>query len=401
MSRADSADLPDVLETAWLPQLTDAERAGLAWTERHVGRGDGGGGARLRTPTATPELLAAVCDRLLAAQAEHLADRRVVDVVDALARALGRWQEPASPERRTAEALLPALTGYAPETVRRSLKDYLKTFRRGPAAALPGGGPPEPAGAGRVPAVGRRWADAGAAAAARLAGVRRQRSGGCRRGTWCARCSSGRRCSASRRAPSRCSPPCWRARSPRRTRASARASRCGRGRAGDEALEAPVLARAEAVTATGGLAAVRDLARRVPVGVPLVAYGHTLGVAVVGREALALTRYADTARRVARDVSHYDQQGCLSPHAVLVETGGAVDLATFAAALAAELERYERVRPRAPLSLAESAAVRRERTTAGAAVLGRPGRRAAREPRRGRVDRRRAGTARGGWCRRR
>jgi hypothetical protein len=44
---------------------------------------------------------------------------------------------------------------------------------------------------------------------------------------------------------------------------------------------------------------------------------------------------ARTAERVALDISAYDQHGCLSPHFVLVEPGGAVEPQAFAQLLAA------------------------------------------------------------------
>jgi hypothetical protein len=56
-------------------------------------------------------------------------------------------------------------------------------------------------------------------------------------------------------------------------------------------------------------------------------------------------------------VSKYDQQGCLSPHLLYVESGGQTPPRAFAEALAAALERYAGLVPRGRLALEEAASV--------------------------------------------
>ena len=341
---------PDAVDAFFLPQLDAPELAALEWTTRPVG------GVPLRFPVVTPELVEQLCDRLLQAQADELAERPVMEVLEILGRAVARWYDPRCPQRELAEELLPQITGYAPEMVRRGLKEHLKTFRRDRLLRFLAqdfdnplvldGFQPDRAG-GRSRAYGPRlttqffagnvpglpaWnllcaflvksASLGKSAAAEplfpvlFAGTIAEEDPGLAR------------CLAVLHWPG-----------------------------GQEDVEQAAFARSDAVTATAGLRATESLARRVPVGMPFVPYGHKVSVAVVGHEALALTRYAETAGRVARDVSQYDQQGCLSPHAVFVERGGAVEPRAFAAALAAEMDRYERSRPRAVLDLEERAAI--------------------------------------------
>jgi hypothetical protein len=86
-----------------------------------------------------------------------------------------------------------------------------------------------------------------------------------------------------------------------------------------------------------------------------------VSLAVIAAEALRTDRFTETARRLARDVAHYDQQACLSPHVVYVEQSAGeesagVPLDVFAAAVATELAAVERRSPRAPLTLEEAAA---------------------------------------------
>jgi len=95
-----------------------------------------------------------------------------------------------------------------------------------------------------------------------------------------------------------------------------------------------------------------------------VTYGHRLSFGVVGREALAPDRLADTAARAAYDAAKYDQQGCLSPHLFYVECGGATSPRQFAAALAAAMAAAERVMPRGRLTVEETTAIRDWRATA-------------------------------------
>jgi acyl-CoA reductase-like NAD-dependent aldehyde dehydrogenase len=118
--------------------------------------------------------------------------------------------------------------------------------------------------------------------------------------------------------------------------------------------------RAGGVIAYGSdqtMTAIRNL---VPPGVPFLAHGARLSFAVILRE--SVTR--ETARLLAKDVAWYDQQGCVSPHVAYVERGGPLDPDAFARTVGEELERLAQAWPRAPLTLAEAAALRRERDAA-------------------------------------
>ncbi len=110
-------------------------------------------------------------------------------------------------------------------------------------------------------------------------------------------------------------------------------------------LEDAALQTADFVAVYGSDETVRALRARTPVGARFAAYHHRVSLAVVGREALT----ADAARRAALDlagaVAFFDQRGCVSPHVVYVEEGGAVDARTFAARLAGALARLEETLP--------------------------------------------------------
>jgi hypothetical protein len=129
---------------------------------------------------------------------------------------------------------------------------------------------------------------------------------------------------------------------------------------GTDALTDVLLRRTEVVTVEGDdatVAAVTERARGRVLG-----FGRRLSCALVTREATA-----DLGRVVAglaRDVSLYDQHGCLSPQVVYVETGGPASALDVAAALGRALVELEHELPRGPLSPEAHQAVRALREAA-------------------------------------
>ena len=125
----------------------------------------------------------------------------------------------------------------------------------------------------------------------------------------------------------------------------------------ERALTQAALAEADAVIAYGDDETVEMLRRMCRPDARFIGYGHKLSFAVVGREALKQEAVASLAESAAFDVSVYDQQGCLSPHVVYVEKGGAVAPRDFAAALAGAMAAYQLRVPRGQLSIEESAQI--------------------------------------------
>jgi len=64
----------------------------------------------------------------------------------------------------------------------------------------------------------------------------------------------------------------------------------------------------------------------------VVLQGPKVSVAYVSSASLTRSGLGGLAARAAFDVALYDQQGCLSPHAIYVQRGGEVGPAAFAAA---------------------------------------------------------------------
>jgi hypothetical protein len=89
---------------------------------------------------------------------------------------------------------------------------------------------------------------------------------------------------------------------------------------------------------------VREVGAAVAPGVIVRGHGTGLGVAVVGLD----DAHDAAARAFAHDVIPFDQRGCLSPRAVLVE-GDAARAAAFATALHQALDELSASVPRGPL----------------------------------------------------
>lgn len=133
---------------------------------------------------------------------------------------------------------------------------------------------------------------------------------------------------------------------------------------GDAAVEAAAFAASETVIAYGSEASIEKIRGRVPSGVGFVGHGHRMSSAVVGREALEPGSLHRLAERLAYDVSLFDQQGCVSPHVVYVERGGAISPEGFAERLAEAMAAFERAMPRGRLAVEETAAIQQVRTEA-------------------------------------
>ena len=127
-------------------------------------------------------------------------------------------------------------------------------------------------------------------------------------------------------------------------------------RGGDPAVEAIVFREADLVVASGSDAAMTAIQAR---GVRrFIGHGHKISFAAIGRERLADEATArELARRLAYDVSLWDQQGCLSPQLCYIESGGNVAPAEFAPMLARALGAYAEQLPPRRLSFDEQAAV--------------------------------------------
>lgn len=126
---------------------------------------------------------------------------------------------------------------------------------------------------------------------------------------------------------------------------------------GDVALEEPLFAEGDAVTATGSDETLAEIRRRLPVTTRFLGYGHRVSFGYVAQEVLSGFGVQKLVSRAAEDVVAWDQLGCLSPHVIYVESGGVMAPDQFAELLAEELARREEIEPRGELSVADAARI--------------------------------------------
>jgi len=129
-------------------------------------------------------------------------------------------------------------------------------------------------------------------------------------------------------------------------------------------LERVALADAPAVLAFGGEVAITTLAHHARPDARTVFHGPKVSFAYLGKGALTRGNAPAAARRLALDAALYDQEGCLSPHAVYAERGGQVTPVDFAALLGEALEEQVEALPRREPEAEESASLQLYRAQA-------------------------------------
>ncbi len=122
-----------------------------------------------------------------------------------------------------------------------------------------------------------------------------------------------------------------------------------------------LLAAVDLVVVYGGNDAVEALRRRLPATTGLVAYHHRLSFGVVARESVD---DPEVVGDVAHAVAMFDQRGCVSPHVILVERGGARSPARWAEDLAGALARLDEELPAGDPGDSEASSVQQLRATA-------------------------------------
>lgn len=329
---------------------------------RNVTASDGGT-ATLRFPRLDADAVHALAASVRRHRAEKLARYSTDGIVDVIARAVELWTDPEYPERRLAERLIPAVTGYDASMVRIELKRYMRMFRRRELL---------------------RFVDDELNCPQMLDEYRPNRSGGYTR-------LYGPELSFHVFSSNVPGIPVWSMTMGLLTKSAilgkssfdeplmpvlfarslasvdpdmADALAIVPWRGGTVDLEDAAIGEADAVVAYGSSHTTEAIRPRVRAGKPFLSYGAKIGFSLIGREALRADLYAGTVHRMAIDVATYDQQSCLAPQTMFVERGGAMSPAQVAELLASELDGQQRKYPRSTPSEEESMAIQRLRSTA-------------------------------------
>jgi hypothetical protein len=318
--------------------------------------GDGHGGAPLTLEVLAPtaEQIEALTSYLSVHRLQGIARLPVLDIVDAIDRAVHRLLDRKNGDRAEAEELLFRMTGYDCETIRLGLHDTLAGFRkpqllRSLAQEFPALGVldhfmPQPAGgyaraygpalsthvwAGNVPGL-PAWSLLSSLLVkspviGKVASSEPYFAG------WLARAIA------------------------RENESLADSMAVIWWKGGDLQAEKAAFSASELVLAYGGMETIGKLRERVPPEVRCLTFGHKISFGCVTREALQVRQSEHVSAQAALDIARYDQQGCYSPQQFFVERGGRVEPRAFARQLAFALDNLGRTRPIRRLTVQESA----------------------------------------------
>ena len=128
-------------------------------------------------------------------------------------------------------------------------------------------------------------------------------------------------------------------------------------RGGNAGLEAALFAEADCVTATGSDETLTAIRSRLPIKTRFLGYGHRVSFGFVASEVLHGLHSRKVVARAVDDVVAWNQLGCLSPHVIYVQTGGAVSPEQFAGLVADDLEQREATEPRGELATEHAATI--------------------------------------------
>jgi len=142
----------------------------------------------------------------------------------------------------------------------------------------------------------------------------------------------------------------------------------GEDSAAGAVAEAAALERARLVVVYGGAAAVEAIRGRTAAGTRVVVHGPAVSVGILLREAVASRAVDETAAAAALAVATFDQRGCTSPVALLVEGSAETPVPAFGSALARELHRLALALP--PGDAEPSEAARRRQVLEAALIRG-------------------------------
>ncbi len=133
-------------------------------------------------------------------------------------------------------------------------------------------------------------------------------------------------------------------------------------RGGHAHLEKELFAAADCVTATGTDETLSQIRQRLSSKTRFLGYGNRVSFAFIASQELSDVRARKFADLAAADVAAWNQLGCLSPHVIYVQDGGAVAPELFASLLAEALARREELEPRGDLPVETAGAIASRRS---------------------------------------
>lgn len=341
----------DIIKAYWIPRTVELPEC----KQEVVGTT-----ALLEFPVLTSEKISEITEVIQQNRTAYLTQLSTSEIVEKIDQAVQKWLNPAYSLRRLAEKLIPEITGYDAEMVRLELKKYMRTFRKKELL---------------------RFLDEEFDQPAMLDEFRPRKSGGMSRvygpkaifhvfsgnvpgvqiwsllmGLLLKSANLGKTSTAEPLLPVLFVQSLAEV-----DEQLAETIAILPWKGGMTELEKAAVDGAEAIIVYGSNKTVEAVRKLVPLSKKFLTFGHKISLAIVGKEALTPDHFYKVVHRLAEDISIYDQQSCLSPQSVLVESGGAINPKQFAQMLAAELDRYEKKRPRATVSNEEAMSINKLR----------------------------------------
>ncbi|MGH7341895.1 MAG: acyl-CoA reductase, partial [Candidatus Rokuibacteriota bacterium] len=323
----------------------------------------GDGRLVLRFPLLPAAAVTQIVSRLIEARTRHLAALPTGDIVQIIDRAAARLADHAHPLRRAADYALPFVTGYSPAMLQLVLGRAIQDWRAPALEALLAAELPQPdaldrfvclPGAPQSRAYGPRYAFH--VFSGNVPGVAV---------TSLVRSLLVKAATLGKTAASEPLLPVLFARAIAEVSPDLGQCLAVTYWPGGSNLDREALASADTAIVYGGRDAISSIRARLEPRTRLVEHGPRVSFGLVGVEALADPDTASaTAADAARATAIFDQQGCVSPHLLYVETGARVGPEEFAELVAHAMRRLAHELPRANLLPAEAAAIHNARASA-------------------------------------
>jgi hypothetical protein len=125
-------------------------------------------------------------------------------------------------------------------------------------------------------------------------------------------------------------------------------------------LEKIIFKEADLIHAYGSNETIQKIKKDVPRGKTFLSFGHKISFSVIGEEEV-LKRKSTLPKRVAYDVSLYDQQGCVSPHVIYLEENPKSSSIKWVKQLARSMGEMAKKLPPARLTLGEASKIHQTR----------------------------------------
>ena len=111
-------------------------------------------------------------------------------------------------------------------------------------------------------------------------------------------------------------------------------------------LEKILFDESDCIIATGRDETINSIRSKITNDKKFIGYGQKVSLAYIQKDMLSRAMARELAKSAAQDIASWNQLGCLSPHIIYIEKGGAVSPELFSGMLAESLAAIENLQPR-------------------------------------------------------